>query len=153
MSHTHKFENRKEVILPFILGGKAFFTVVSNTSDGVKRFTYKIKAKKDKGNGDKITVWWVSILTSPDNVEGYTFFASLFPNGDDFDYRHGKKTKIGQEAESVKVFKWLLLRLKQDLIPNHVEVWHMGRCGKCGRPLTVPESIERGIGPDCASRM
>lgn len=27
-----------------------------------------------------------------------------------------------------------------------------GNCWRCGRLLTVPESIERGIGPDCASK-
>jgi hypothetical protein len=30
-------------------------------------------------------------------------------------------------------------------------VWHEGRCGRCGRKLTVPESIESGFGPECAS--
>ena len=29
-----------------------------------------------------------------------------------------------------------------------LEVWHEGRCGKCGRKLIVPESIARGIGPE-----
>ena len=28
-----------------------------------------------------------------------------------------------------------------------------GACGRCGRPLTVPSSIDRGIGPDCAALM
>jgi hypothetical protein len=27
-----------------------------------------------------------------------------------------------------------------------------GRCKRCGRPLTDPASIERGVGPDCAAR-
>ena len=27
--------------------------------------------------------------------------------------------------------------------------WHEGRCGRCGRKLTVPESIEAGYGPEC----
>ena len=26
-------------------------------------------------------------------------------------------------------------------------------CSSCGRELTDPESIERGVGPDCAERM
>jgi hypothetical protein len=24
-----------------------------------------------------------------------------------------------------------------------------GRCKRCGRPLSDPESLERGVGPDC----
>lgn len=27
-----------------------------------------------------------------------------------------------------------------------------GRCKRCGRPLTDPESIAAGIGPDCRSK-
>lgn len=27
--------------------------------------------------------------------------------------------------------------------------YHMGICGRCGRALTTPESITRGIGPVC----
>lgn len=30
-----------------------------------------------------------------------------------------------------------------------VEIWHEGKCGRCGRQLTVPESIESGFGPEC----
>ena len=30
---------------------------------------------------------------------------------------------------------------------------HEGRCGRCGRKLTVPESIESGFGPECAGRL
>ena len=37
-------------------------------------------------------------------------------------------------------------------MPAELEVWHQGSCGKCGRPLTVPESIASGIGPVCASK-
>lgn len=29
----------------------------------------------------------------------------------------------------------------------------LGHCGHCGRTLTNPESLERGIGPVCASKM
>ena len=35
-------------------------------------------------------------------------------------------------------------------LPKTVEVWHEGICGRCGRKLTVPESVERGLGPECA---
>jgi hypothetical protein len=34
-------------------------------------------------------------------------------------------------------------------LPNFIEIWHEGRCGKCGRTLTVPDSIANGLGPEC----
>ena len=33
------------------------------------------------------------------------------------------------------------------------EFRHEGRCGRCGRALTVPESIDTGFGPHCAAEM
>lgn len=32
---------------------------------------------------------------------------------------------------------------------NRIELWHHGECSMCGRALTDPKSIERGIGPVC----
>jgi hypothetical protein len=48
----------------------------------------------------------------------------------------------------------LVLRryLKNDL-PNIVEVHHNGHCARCGRMLTVPESLYTGFGPDCAQQI
>ena len=34
--------------------------------------------------------------------------------------------------------------------------WHLhheGRCMRCGAPLTVPASVERGLGPECAGKV
>jgi hypothetical protein len=34
-----------------------------------------------------------------------------------------------------------------------LEVWHEGRCAKCGLKLTVPQSIMTGFGPTCAKKL
>src|SRR5882672_9405186 len=36
---------------------------------------------------------------------------------------------------------------------NHIEIWHSGSCGRCGRTLTVPESVLSGFGPECINKM
>ena len=38
-------------------------------------------------------------------------------------------------------------------LQDFVEIWHEGKCGKCGRPLTVPSSIENGLGPSCLKKL
>jgi hypothetical protein len=48
------------------------------------------------------------------------------------------------------VFDYVLNKLKTNKLPEFVEVWHEGKCGKCGRALTVPSSILTGIGPECS---
>jgi len=49
-----------------------------------------------------------------------------------------------------KMFQWTWARAHAGLLPESVEVWHEGSCCYCSRPLTVPASIELGMGPDCA---
>jgi hypothetical protein len=47
---------------------------------------------------------------------------------------------------------WVLDHLSEGEMPPLTEIWHEGRCGRCGRKLTVPDSIAIGIGPDCLTR-
>jgi hypothetical protein len=52
---------------------------------------------------------------------------------------------------SVKAFDWFFnnrVSCNTDL-PESVEFFHEGRCGKCGRKLTTPESVTAGFGPEC----
>ena len=49
-----------------------------------------------------------------------------------------------------KMFVWTWNKVHKGLLPAEIEVWHEGACCYCGRKLTVPASIELGIGPDCA---
>jgi hypothetical protein len=42
--------------------------------------------------------------------------------------------------------------LEKHPLPGSVDVLHSGRCGRCGRTLTTPDSIERGLGPECAHK-
>lgn len=61
--------------------------------------------------------------------------------------------KVGEVRDSVKLkaFPWVWdkIRYGGDL-PKVVEVWHEGGCCRCAHKLSVPASIEMGMGPDCA---
>ena len=59
----------------------------------------------------------------------------------------------GVDAPSFRAMSYALKNLYDDKIPEALEIRHEGSCGRCGRPLTVPSSIDRGIGPDCAALM
>lgn len=129
---SHKLNNSDA--LKFIFAGNSTATFV-NTKTG-NRFTFKVKQKKDSN------LFFVSVLTNPDT---YTYIGTVI-NGQ---FKHGKKSKITKCAQSVRVFDYVFNNLVSNSLPNFIEVWHEGRCGKCGRNLTVPESIANGLGPEC----
>ena len=59
-----------------------------------------------------------------------------------------------RQAPSALAFAWLwryLLSLTP--LPPGVTIYHEGRCGRCGWPLTVPSSVKAGYGPECAGRV
>ena len=132
----HKLNNTEA--LKFIFSGNSTTTFL-NTQTG-NRFTFRVKQAKNSN------LFFVNVLTSP---ETYSYIGTAVEG----DYQHGKKSNISHESQSVKVFKYVLNKLKSNLLPDLIEVWHEGRCGKCNRPLTVPESIITGIGPECAKRL
>jgi Family of unknown function (DUF6011) len=128
--------------LRFVLGGKATLTVKSLRSG--TRFTYRVR-KSDDGR-----ITFVQLLVGSDNETSYKYLGHIFTSGD---YRYGRKSKIGEDSPGAKAFNWVYSKLKTNELPSELEIWHEGRCGKCGRKLTVPESIATGFGPECASRM
>ena len=87
----------------------------------------------------------VSVLNGSDNYSNYAYIGAIF--GDTF--RHTKSSKVSTEAISFKAFAWVFSKLQKDELPETVTIHHEGRCGRCGRRLTVPESIISGYGPEC----
>lgn len=126
--------------LKFVFAGNS--TVTFFNSETQNRFTFKVKRCKDK---DKL-LFFVSVLTGP----GQYSYMGTFAKGK---YSHGKKSAMSASAQSAKVFPYVIAKLREGTLPSQVEIWHEGACGKCGRQLTVPESIETGIGPECAKSL
>ncbi len=124
--------------LKFIFAGKSIVTFL-NTKTG-NRFTFKVKAAKDSN------MFFVSVLINP---ETYTYIGTCIEGK----FRHGRKSSISCDAQSIKVFDFVLNKLVLGTLPEFVEVWHEGHCGKCGKRLTVPSSIENGLGPECIKNL
>lgn len=127
-----------EDCLPFILAGNS--TVTFKNSETSNRFTFKVTKNK---NND---IYFVKVLTNPDT---YTFIGSI----NNKIYKHSTKSGISNSAQSVKVFNWVLSKLISGTLPDFIEIWHEGRCGRCGRELTVPSSIASGFGPECIKKI
>ena len=124
----------------FILAGNARFTLRSKTT-GI-RFTYRVRAKEMK---DGTTLHFVSVLTGSDNETDFMYLGTIFEGRT---YRHGRKSPIGSDAPSAKAFDWTFPKIMAGDVEKF-EVHHEGKCGRCGRTLTTPESVKDGLGPIC----
>lgn len=136
----------------YVLAGKAVLTLVSAKTG--TRFTYRVKRALE-GNRPQPRLY-VAVLTGPDNVGHYEFLGTLFEEERPWParYRHGHRSRIAPDAPSARAWAWFWEALtRAPSLPSDLEVWHEGRCGRCGRRLTVPESIATGLGPECAGKI
>ncbi len=129
----------------FILAGNARVTLVSAKTG--TRFTYRVVRPEAEGP------FFVSLLNGSDNERDYVFLGTIFVNANTpAVFRHGTRSRIGPDAPSSRALAWAWNQyLSHGLIPPACEIHHEGRCGKCGRALTVPESIASGLGPICGA--
>lgn len=138
--------------LAYALAGNARLTLVSGKTGA--RFTFRVRAAEQREGDARPPVHFVSVLTGEDNEGSYTFLGTIFPARPEQSpaFVHGKKSRIGRDAPSARAFAWAWSFLARVELPPGCEVWHEGTCGRCGRPLTVPESISSGLGPVCAGK-
>lgn len=102
-----------------------------------RHFTYRIREVKKGGlAGSRI----IELLTGPDNTSNYKGFGFVTDKG-------GIRIWTRCYTEAFIKHADLLMGNAQD----KVVAWHQaGRCNRCGRLLTDPDSITRGLGPKCS---
>jgi hypothetical protein len=86
----------------------------------------------------------LSLLIGPENTADYEPFGELTFAG----IQIWKRFR-GQKQEEYAQLLWLL---SQGSGPQDHSIQLSKRCMRCNRPLTTPESLAAGIGPECAGR-
>lgn len=137
----------------FILAGNATCSLRSKGTGA--HYTYRInRAKAKEGQTEAPLLWFVGLLTGPNNQEDYSYIGIISAKGTDDvpAFRTTAKTKNPKSA-SVEGFNWFSRTLfGAGTKLGQVEFWHEGKCGRCRRPLTDPDSIACGVGPVCRSK-
>ena len=142
----------------FVTAGRAIFTLsmpdafVAANSGCKDRYTFKVVHKPASEKWPE--AFFVNLLSGPDNTSDYQPLGKLNP--DTGAVRLVKSTKMTDASWPVRLVRRVFARLWADqgqaIEDAGFELRHAGRCGRCGRLLTVPESIETGLGPVCASK-
>lgn len=142
--------NKKQIELhkSFFFGGNATFTMDNGSGE---HYTFRIRQSKDNPRFAGPSPHFVMLLTGTDNEYSFTYLGKVDVFGN-FSLTHASKMKM--DSTPVKVFCWVMKHVMGDnLIPAHYNLRHSGKCGCCGRKLTHPESLTRGIGPECWGRI
>ena len=128
----------------FVTAGKAIFTFSNATGE---RYTFKISAP-DNFRGE----YFASVMKGTDNENDYRYVGMM--SGAGLTLRTTKASRFPEASKEFRVLAFALdIIAQRRALPAGYDLRHAGRCGRCGRTLTTPESIDRGIGPDCADQM
>jgi len=160
--HEHDYRGQlstPEALRRYVLGGHGILTLVSRRTG--QRFTFKLSEPR-KNPGGRL---FVSVLTGPQNTADYEWLGTLWTQPSEWRgrtypprFNRSNRSRIGENAPSARSAVWLFDRVvrgsDEDLaaLLTQADVWHEGACGRCGRKLTVPESVASGIGPTCAEK-
>jgi hypothetical protein len=144
---------RREEMLEKVMAAERFvFTLLSPRSGTWK--TFQVARIKDKGDAPRPLAWFVGQLTGPDNNQEYSYLGMLAPEGDEnlLTFKRTKASPASEGHAGFKAFLWWWRQVTEfgDKL-DQVEVWEACPCMRCRKRLTVPKSIERGLGPFCAT--
>jgi hypothetical protein len=136
------FKDPKQA-LAFMFAGNATVTLKSlKTGD---RRTFKI-VEAEKRNPKDLPLYFVNLMNGPDNENDFVY-VGIVRNSK---FTTTKASKLDMNSIAVKAFVWALEHLqKSNVMPEVLEVWPSGHCGRCGRKLNVPASVKAGYGPEC----
>jgi hypothetical protein len=147
----------------FVTGGKATFTVevpdafrTAKAQIGEQwhaHYTYRVERVElpATGNWPAKTCYFVKSLAGQDNTSDYVYLGML--DAATGEVKLTAKSAFTEKATRVKVIRRVLAVLWADkgelIAAAGWDVHHEGACARCGRALTVPESVKSGFGPEC----
>lgn len=142
----------------FVLAGNAIFTIevgqlTKTLKEHAPHYTYRVQ--KVEASERFPESYFVQSLTGPQNTSDYVYLGKLNPTTGLVQLT--AKSSFPETSFRVRLLRRVLACVwagDHDAYEKHgFKTHHEGRCGRCGRTLTTPESIESGIGPICAGKM
>lgn len=150
-----------DLVWRFIKGGRAVFTLKSKHSG--KHFTYRIAKVKERPGDTALrnrdcARFFVAVLAGPDNTSDFQYIGMMWLDeyGHYESFKPGRNIVVSQSTEGIKYFLKALraiLTYRASCGVKGVEFYHEGKCGRCARPLTDPESCRTGFGPECRGKL
>lgn len=139
--------NQAPVGRDFILGGRAILTMIGKST----RYTFKVRRADPTERNPNPSLFFVSVMTGTDNEAGYTYLGVL--DQQTGAVRPSRGSKLPQDHPAFVAASWAFPQVfMHGRLPGG-QVLHAGRCGRCARLLTDPDSIRTGFGPECRDKL
>lgn len=137
---SHTLEGSRN-IKDYCMGGNAIVTLTSPTKI---HHTYYIRApwKEDKNDFSND----IRFVYHRESNGRWSYVGEICNDGTKF-----RKTKSSRYWQHDKIFKgavYIVKMMNYDF-DTPMKLHHEGCCSRCGKQLTDPISIERGLGPKC----
>lgn len=130
-----------------LLAGKSTLTL-RNPARGT-HIRVRMYNRKDHSTGKPSSCYFLKVSLLGDGDAGYKYAGAYFSDS--------KRFKAAPELEVdpplAAVVSLILRAIDTPNVLSAAEIMHEGKCCRCGRKLTHPESIETGLGPECGGRV
>lgn len=136
--------NQAAVGKDFILAGRAILTMIGKSD----RYTFKIRRADPTEQNPNPSLYFVSVLTGPTS---WTYMGVLNPSSGRLTPSKGSKVPTTDPAFVAAAWAFPAI-FRHGRLPGG-QVLHAGRCGRCAKVLTDPDSIRSGFGPDCRQKV
>jgi hypothetical protein len=127
--------------------GKALFTLHNKEKD--THITFRVQTpKRKRGQPEETRFFEVHVKALNDKYAGNRYIGRIDRKSRSFK----ANGYVERDHVGVKTVDWLIRNwnnLEEWEQHDKLSIYHLGVCCKCGLPLTVPESIQNGIGPKC----
>jgi hypothetical protein len=154
MIMTHAFETAAEA-LTFLSAGNATVTLTSAKTGS--HFTFKAKKPTlttERGgkvrDHDATIVFVDGLHGDPSNWEDWHQLGFFFVDEKGISPLRRSKKATGPKSDSFAAFEWTLRQLVAGNLSDQLTIEHSGKCCRCGKTITHPDSLALGIGPECA---
>ncbi len=137
--------------IKYIIAGKSILTFEFSTpaSNKLEHFTFKISAAKYQDKKINRNLFFVSALCGQNNDTDYKYFGLIrIINGSPI-YEFSIKAKIKRDSRTVRTFEHVWNTLISGGTFKTLKIYYSSKCCRCGRTLTVAESIKNGLGAMC----
>ena len=150
-----------ENLKPFLLGGKSDFIIRNKTNNNHLNYSIKLNHNKSSQKQETIPneklIYYVYFKSTQKEYIGTIISSITLHNTKPLKsivFYPTNKSSILDKPDITKQINTFTLFFdfifNKNKIPNNVEVLYTGECCKCGKKLTDPKYIERGIGAWCS---